>query len=136
MCTFPNVLFVQLGRGLFLPWQGYVTKGWSPNFEVGRSALIFSHIFLEVLRKTIPRSRQDYCRAKIQTQNIAGMLISFDSNLLKNNGCVLNLHIPQYPFTKYAANVTSSTRTQIDKHFMYSTLFALKLTDLKRHTSL
>jgi hypothetical protein len=72
-----------------------------------------------VLRKTIRRSRQDYCHAKIQTQNIAGMLISFDSNLFKNNGIVLYLHIPQYPFTKYAANVNSSTRTQIDKHFLY-----------------
>jgi len=80
------------------------------------------------------RPRQDFCRAKIQPQNIVGLLISFAATFFKNNGVDLYLHFP---------NILSQsmrlTLPPAHAHKLINTLctvFALKLTDLKRYMSL
>jgi len=96
------------------------------HFKIGSSALIFSHIFLEVLRKTIRRPSEDYCRARIQAQNTAGLLISFAATFVKNTGGDLYLH-----FLNILSQSMRVTLPPTRAHKLINTLctmFTLKLT--------
>jgi hypothetical protein len=90
------------------------------SFNTGSSAPVFSHIFLEVLRKTMRRPNQDYCRAKIQTQNIAGLLISFAARFVKNNDGNLHLHFSNILSRSMRLTLPPAHAHKLIKHFMYS----------------
>ena len=128
------VFFRAAPKGIIFAFPRMCNEWVISRFKIGSSAPVFSHIFLKVLRKTMRRPSQDYCRAKIQTQNIAGLLISFAASFVKNNGGDLHLH-----FSNILSPSMRLTLPPADAHKLINTLctvFALKLTDLKRHTSL